>query len=243
MEAQVQRMQSAEETTVGLEIAKPFIGDSELAWYSSTLRARLLTPVGATTALLADWGIAIAGTDFGSDQTLSNPEVGIAFLGDDGESDGYLSVTLPIGRELGDDDVSVGVAALSNFTWFDRFAEDLWSVNAGYTPETTLGPSGASRLNLELVGSVIIPQEGDENELFSRYVVGLSQDTSTLRLRADLEGLMIVSEGDLSLSERTVHQLVLGVDGLDGGPGFFVRIPIDDDLEQVDAVVGATFTF
>lgn len=243
VEAQIQRMQSVEETTVGLELAKPFIGDAGLSWYSSTIRVRLLTPVGATTALLADGGLSIAGTDFGSDETLSNPELGIAFLGDDRESDGYLSVILPIGRELGDDDASVAVAALSNFTWFDRFAEDLWSVNAGYTPETTLGASGASRLNLELVGSLMIPQEGGDNEFFTRYVVGVSQDTSTLRLRADLEGLMIVSEGDLSLGERTTHQLVVGVDGLDGGPGFFVRIPVDDDLQQVDAVVGATFTF
>ena len=243
-EAQIQRMQSADETTVGLELAKPFIGDSGLSWYTSTLRARLLAPVGETAALLADWGLSMAGTDFGSDETLSNPELGIAFLGDDGESDGYLSVILPIGRELGDDDVSVGVAAVSNFAWLDRFNEDVWSVNAGYTPETALGASGASRLNLELVGSVMIPQEGGgDNELFTRYVVGVSQDTSTLRLRADLEGLMIVSEGDLSLAERTIHQLVVGADGLEGGPGFFVRIPVDDDLEQVDAVVGATFIF
>lgn len=242
-EAQIQRMQSADEATVGLELAKTFIGDSRLSWYSSTLRARLLAPVGETTALLADWGLSVAGTDFGSDQTLSNPEVGLAFLGDDGESDGYLSVVLPLARELGDDDASVGVATLTNFSWLDRFNEDLWSVNAGYTPEAALGASGASRLNLELVGSLMIPREGDESELFTRYVVGLSQDTPTLRLRADLEGLMIVSEGDLSLAERTIHQLVVGVDGLEGGPGLFVRIPVDDDLAQVDAVVGATFTF
>lgn len=243
VEAQIQRMQSADETTVGLELAKTFIDGPGFSWYTSTFRARLLAPVGETTALLADWGLSVAGTGFGSDQTLSNPEVGLAFLGDDEESDGYLSVVLPLARELGDDDASVGVATLSNFTWLDRFNEDVWSVNAGYTPEAALGASGVSRLNLELVGSLMIPREGGDNELFARYVVGVSQDTPTLRLRADLEGLMFVSEGDLSLGERTIHQIVVGVDGLEGGPGLFVRIPVDDDLAQVDAVVGATFTF
>ena len=242
-DAQIDRMRDAEEATVGVQVSKAFIGDSELSWYTSTVRGRLLAPAGERVAFLADWGLSMAGTDFGSDWTLANPEVGIAFLDDDDQAVGYLSVLLPLARGFGDDDVSVFTGTVTDFTWLDRWSDNVWSVNGGYTPSLPLGDSETARFNLALTGSVIIPEEGGDTELFSRYVLGFSQDTETLRIRGDLEGLAVISESDLSFGDRTIHQIVLGVDGLDGGPGFFVRIPVDDNLDEVDAVVGATFTF
>ena len=242
-DAQLQRMRQADEQTVAVELAKPFIGSSGLSFYTSTLRARALIPTGERTAFLADWGISIAGTDFGSDWTLGNPEVGIVLVNDEGESSAFFSVVVPIAQEFGDDDVSAFTGTFTDFSWPERFNEDLWSANAGLTPSFPLGDSDVTRFNLQVVGSLLVPQNGGDSELFSRYSFGLSQETATLRLRADLEGLAVISEGDLSLGERTIHQLVVGIDGLEGGPGAFVRVPIDDDLQQLDAVVGVTFTF
>lgn len=243
-EAQIQRMRPSDEPTVAVQLSKAFIGESGLSWYTSTLRGRVLAPTGESTAFMADWGLSFAGTDFGSDWTMANPEVGLVFLDDEGGSTGYLSVIVPLAREFGDDDVSVFTASFTDFTWFERFSEDLWSVNAGYTPSALLGDSETARLNMELTGSAVVPRsDGGDTEFFARYAFGVSQDTETLRLRADLEGLAVISEDELSFAERTIHQIVVAVDGLEGGPGFFIRIPVDDALDQVDAVVGASFTF
>lgn len=243
VEGQIQRMRSVDETTIGLQVTRPFFEGEGLSWYTSTLRARLLSPVGESSAILADWGLSIAGTELGRDATLLNPELGLAFLNGDDEMGGYVSVILPLAQEIGDDDVSVATGFMSDFRWLDRYNEDLWSINLGATPSTPVGSDGRTRLNLELVGSVIIPTNDSDTELFARYLMGLSHDTNTVRLRADLAGLAIVTEGDLSLGERTLHELVLGVDGLDGGPGLFLKVPVDDDLEAVDAVVGVSYTF
>ena len=242
-EAQLQRMRQADERTVGIQLAKPFIEESELSFYTSTLRARALIPTGERTAFLADWGLSLAGTEFGSDWTLGNPEVGIVLVNDEGESSAYFSVVVPLAQEFGDDDVSVFTATFTDVSWVERFSEDLWSANVGLTPSVPLAESDAVRFNLEIVGSLLIPKDGGDTELFSRYVVGFSQDAATLRLRADLEGLAVISERGLSLGDRTVHQLVVGVDGLEGGPGAFLRFPLGDDLQRLDAVVGVTFTF
>lgn len=244
VEAQLQRMRSAEETTAGVELTKGFFDSSDLSFYTSVVRARVLAPISDGTAFLGEWGLSIAGSDgFGSDATLSNPEVGLAFLDGDARSKGYVSVIVPIAQGFGDGFNSVQTAVLTDFNWFERFSDDVWSVNAAITPSGALSEDGATRVDLELVGSALIPRGGGDSELFSRYVVGLSHDTGTLRLRGDVEGLAIISQGDLSLSERTIHQLVFGVDGVRGGPGFFLRIPVDDEMEGVDLTLGATFTF
>jgi hypothetical protein len=243
LEGQIQRMRSVEETTVGLQLSKAFIGDSGLSWYTSVLRGRILSPTGERSALLADWGVSLAGTELGRDATFLNPELGLAFVGEDHETNGYVSVILPLAEELGDDDVSAGVGFLSDFRWLDRYSEDIWSVNVAATPSAPMGDDGRTRANVEIMGSVLIPRNGGDTDLFARYAFGISHDTETLRLRADLNGLAIISEGDLSLGERTLHELVVGLDGLNGGPGFFVKVPIDDEFEQVDAVLGVTLTF
>jgi len=243
-EAQLQRMRSAQEATVGVELTKGFFEGSDLSFYTSVVRGRVLAPISDGVAFLGEWGLSIAGSDgFGSDATLSNPELGLAFLDDDARSKGYVSVIMPIARGFGDGFNSVQTAVLTDFNWFERFSDDTWSVNAAVTPSPALSEGGATRLDLELVGSALIPRGGGDAELLSRYVVGLSHSTGTVRLRADVEGLAILSEGDLSLSERTIHQIVVGMNGVDGGPGFFLRIPVDDQMEGVDLTLGATFTF
>ena len=63
-----------------------------------------------------------------------------------------------------------------------------------------------------------------------------------VELAAGLSGVMILTEDDLDLGDRTIHQLHAGA-SLDLGalrPGIQVRRPLDEDLEDViDYTVGA----
>ena len=242
LEGQIQRMRLADETHTRLEISKAFLDRSGLSWYTSVVRGRLLTPMGEGTALLADWGLSIAGTDFGTDATLANPEIGLAFVGDEAEMEGYVSVLLPLATGFGDDDASVSSGAASQITWPERFTDELWSFNAGLTPSTPVSEDGATRLDFEFVAALLVPRNDGDSELFARYALGVSHEAETVRLRADVLGLGIVTEDELSLSERTFHEVSLGVEALAGGPGAFIKIPVDDALDGIDAVVGVTWT-
>lgn len=241
--AQLDQMRSGPDARYGIELARGFYEGDGLAWYTSTLRGRMLAPISPSARLLVDVGLSLAGVDDGgADGTFANPELGLVFVDEAGESRGHLTVVLPIGFELGDDDVSTGSGFLTDFFRPDRWADDLVSVNAGVTPRAALGD--ATELTSELTAAAMIPTaDNGDAELFARYALGLRHRTPALRLSGSIEGFAIVSQGDLSLGERTLHRLLLAIDGTNGGPGLFVRVPLDEDLEGIDAVLGLTFAF
>ena len=241
--AQLTAMRAGPNATVGVEFAKGFFDGDGLKAYTSTLRARALVPVSASAHFVLDWGVSIAGIDgAGTDATFANPQVGILLVGDDGENRAHVTVAIPIAFGVGDDDASVATGLFTDFFRPERWSDEVFGVNAGFTPSTPLGD--ATHLTAEVTASALIPTgDGDDAELFSRYGVGFRHDTEVLRLSGGLEGYAILSEGDLSLGERTLHRLVLAVDGLEGGPGFFLQLPMDDVLEGIDAVLGLTYTF
>jgi hypothetical protein len=239
--AQLTHMAGGSDRTFGLEVGKAFIGDSGLKWYTSTVRGRLLAPLGASAHLIADWGVSIAGTDGGTDATFANPEVGIGFRNQEGKTRALLTVVLPFAFGVGDDDASVATGAITDVLWPERYADEVMSINAAVTPSTALGER--TQLMADIYLSALVPTGDGDTELFSRYGLGVEHELDTVRLRGALEGLAILSESDLSFGDRTLHRLLLAVDGIGGGPGAFVQIPLDDELEGLDAVVGLTFTF
>jgi len=238
---QLDHLRPSEKATVALELSKPFIGDIGLSWSSSLIRGRLLAPIGAKTHFMVDWGLSHARIDGTTSTTLSNPELGIVFSTDARAPLGFVSVVLPLAQEFGDDDSATFTGLLSDLEHPERFISELWSVNAGLTPSTRAGPGTA--LDFLFAASVKIPKNNGDTELFGRYGFGVSNETDLVRYYAELTGLAIVSEGGLSFGDRTLHHLSAGINGLSGGPGFFVRVPLDDDLGGLDVIVGLTFTF
>lgn len=238
---QVDHLRPSEKATVALELSKPFIGDLGLSWSSSLIRARLLAPMGRKTHFMVDWGLSHAGIDGTTSTTLSNPELGIVFSTDASVPRGFISVVLPLAQEFGDDDFATLTGLLSDLEHPERFISELWSVNAGLTPSTRVGST--TSLDFLVAGSVKIPKSDGDTELFGRYGFGVSNETDLVRFYAQLTGLAILSEGGLSFGDRTLHHLSAGVDGLSGGPGFFVRVPLDDNVGGLDVIVGLTFTF
>jgi len=48
----------------------------------------------------------------------------------------------------------------------------------------------------------------------------------------------MVSESDLDFGASTLHQHLLRVTRVDGGPALFARVPLEDDFDGIDATVG-----
>lgn len=227
-------------TRVGMEVSKTIFEEAEFDFYTSVIRGRLLTPMNDRVYFSADIGLSIAGSEFASSTTLSNPEVGVLIAGDDGRTRGYATVVLPLAQEFGDDDFATGLGILYDIERIDRFPPDLWSVNAVATPVIDVGQN--AEMHLVMGGSVVIPKEEGDAELFGRYGVSLARQWERFRIGAELSGYGIVSEGGLSLSERTIHQVSLKA-GRSAGSGLFVRVPLDDELQGVDAIVGVSWVF
>jgi len=240
--AQLTQMRATPDTRFGIELTKGFYDEADLSWYTSVVRGRFLLPVSQTGRLFADVGVSIAGAEgTGMDGTTTNPELGLVFVDEDDDPRGYLSIVVPVRASFGDDDISAGTGVLTDLFRLDRFVEEIVTVNAGFTPMIQIDE--ATDLTTELTAAAFIPTGDGDAELFARYGLGVRHTTSTVRLRGGIEGFAIVSEGDLSLGERTIHRLAFGVDGPNGGPGLFLQVPLSEELDAIRAVVGFTYAF
>jgi hypothetical protein len=241
-DAQLSEMRAGQATRYGVELTRGLYEGDGLAWYTSTVRGRVLTPLSASARLLVDAGLSLAGVGGGGmDGTFTNPELGVVFVDEDNEARAHFTVVLPIGFGFGDDDASVGTGFLTDLHRPDRYFDELFSVNAGITPRASVGAS--TSLTSELTAAALIPRNDGDAELFARYGIGLRHDANVVRLSSRLEGFAIVSQGNLSFGERTLHRVVLSAERPQSGPGFFVQVPLDEDLQGIDAVVGFTFVF
>jgi hypothetical protein len=227
-------------TTVQVGLEKPLFKDTELGFATFVVGARVLQPIRDNVTAFAGLDLAHATLDgYPSSTTVSNPRLGFVFGSTEG---GYAeaSVSVPLSKEFGDDDYATGVGFMTDIERVDRFIEDLLTVNAAFVPLRRLG-SGAT-VGARVEGSVWIPTGEDaDTELFARYAAFGSIPAGALELTGEVSGLMVVTEGDLSIAERTNHSLSVGAGLRDVRvrPGLFVRIPLDGDLrEEMGAVVG-----
>lgn len=242
--AQVSSLDATTVPTGAVELSHPFFSESGLRWYSSTLRARLLVPVGPTARLIADWGVSLAGDDGGTDATFANPEIGIRFGNTAGTVHATLTAILPLGFGIGDDDLSVATGFYTDPFWPERYIDDVVSINGGFGLRAPLTDRVFIVPDIGL--SVLIPTNdanGGDAELFSRYGLALVYAAGPVRLRGGVEGMAVLSEEGLTFGERTAHRALFAVESSRGGPGLFVRVPLDDDFGEVNAVVGVMYTF
>jgi len=86
----------------------------------------------------------------------------------------------------------------------------------------------------------------DESEFFLDYNALIGYEGAQFSLMGGFTGRLIVSEKDLDLGERTIHQLGAAA-SLNLGvvhPGIHVRFPLDDDLNSIiDFVFGLNLGF
>lgn len=89
--------------------------------------------------------------------------------------------------------------------------------------------------------TVWIPTGGGDVELFIDYGGTIGFENAGFGGDLGVTGLLLVSEGDLDFAERTLFQLGAQAYrrlGNGGRLGVLLRIPLDDELENVDFILG-----
>lgn len=176
-----------------------------------------------------------------SQSAIMNPYIGLEFFPRSQKTSFEFGVRLPVADE--DKSLATQAGLLSDFDRFDAFVPDILTIN-GLVNIKAVSPGGfALRLrggpNFWIVTDSNTGS-GDDVELLLKYAGELGYEAEQFSLSAGISGLLIATESDLDLGERTLHQFIaaatLGLGNV--RPGLQFRIPLDEDT-GIDYVLGA----
>jgi hypothetical protein len=245
---------------VELALSKPFLKGGDFGAASSLLTARFTVPAGQAS-LFAEWGVShgSAGFDYyaydsyggvswvhttESGTTTANLALGVAFGKAEGTS-GSFTFSVPVAHESDTNGIGTAVAVSGDPDHPERFVPHVWSTEGAVRFARRL-ESGASA-GIRIAGVVMgYTEAGGNTDLYSRYAAFGSVPAGPVELGAEVSGMAIITQGDLSLSERTFHQLTIsaGLPHTGAAPHLFVRLPLDHDLsEVVRATAGIRVSF
>jgi hypothetical protein len=154
-----------------------------------------------------------------------------------------MAVTIPTHQEWGDDDYAGLIGFLTEVERVESFLGRTFAVEAAIHPtwmHATTGVTAGARLGGTYTRWL---DTDDDHEVFGRYAAFVKSPEAAVRVGAELSGFAIVSERDLSFSERTMHWLTFsgGLGKLRGEPTVTVRIPLDDEYRSdLKTVIGVT---
>jgi hypothetical protein len=230
-----------------IEILKPnYADDEDVSFLTSVIfltgRFPISRVLGFSTELpfsYINWDIP-QGPDLGAKQTFGNPYFGIEYHVRQASMFFEVGVRAPLTAKIDSENGEATLnGAITDFV--DRaeaFATDAIPVTGflNYIVSTRTGFS----LRLRGGPSFWIKQgDREESETFILYSVQIFYETGALRLGGGLSGRYIASLEDGSFDERSMHQLTFCLDFYLGAlrPGFYIRIPMDEDLKDVVSVV------
>jgi hypothetical protein len=230
-----------------VEAFKPkFAG--ELSGISATTSAYFLSgrvPVGQRGALVGEATLSHFSAE-GPFTNLSETSFGNPYIGYQRHSRHGFSLELGAHLPLfKDDDFFGGITGVA--TSFihrpEAYVLDLLAITS--TARQTIDITPLTLLRIHGGPSFLINTDKDDfedrGELLMRYGGHIRRNFGHGYIAGGLEGIMIVTEGDLSLSERFAHQLFAQA-GLHLGslqPGLYFSLPLDQDLGEItDFVVG-----
>jgi len=240
--AQVVDLTPDRESVIALEWSKPFVGDSDLGFATSSLLFRSLFRVSDRTRLVGDLGISHARFGGTSATSLSNLEVGVVVVDAEADPVARFTASLPTASDLQGEGAAAFTGALGAPLRLERYLPDLWAVSGFFTPTKR---QGARQMGLRLGGTVLRPDGGD-TEVLARYGAWV-RGGGSVRFGVEVHGQAILTQDDLSLGERTDHEIVGTLGFGEGGirPDLFVRVPLVEDGfgDAVDLVAGIRLTF
>ena len=228
-------------TGVEVTVAKPLMGPNYDALTGMLgVEARLAR--GPASGLILH-GVMIHSTSGrATSTTLANPTVGMWMR--PGGIPLEVEVSVPLMRELGDDDFATDVARLSDQQHRERYVRDRWAVSAAWTPSLVFrdGSSGGAYL-----GSIaLLPHADRDLDLRARYEAWVNLRFSPrLHGGARLAGTLRVN-GSGGFDQRTQQDLsmLLTFPSMPGFPELSFRLPVDIDLQDyVTGVVALRLRF
>jgi hypothetical protein len=175
-----------------------------------------------------------------SQSTIANPYLGLEFFSRRKHASFELGVRLPVADE--NKALATQAGFLSDLERFDAFFPDILTINGLLNVNSVNSGGFAFRLRGGPNFWIFTNSDnaGDDVELLFKYSGELGYDTEQLSLSAGISGLLIATESDLDLGERTLHQFIAAAAvGLGNvRPGIQFRLPLDEDT-GVDYVLGA----
>ena len=218
---------------VSIDLARPSWDGADLSVASGLLYGGVRVPVSSGLAVVGQVPYARFGVDEASGAVIGNLYVGM-----EGGSSGPrgarwdLGVRLPTTSESGDFDGFAGVlAALSDFDRAEAWLDEVWAAtgHVGYRSVS----AGGLQAGFAVGGTLWSSQNGDD-EVLADYRAHLAYRQEAVAIGAEFTGRALLTESDVDFSERTIHQLTIGV-GVRAGPLWpraFLRIPLDADLKD-----------
>ncbi len=236
----------SESSSFSVEWLKPEFSNAEdMSFFSSALFLSGRVWVHNNVRVVGD--LPFANVDFKdgeADLGVGNPYLGVEVGAPNSPLWGEVGVRAPLASE---DNSALGVGFWADYDRCEAFMPDVLSIvglghyqyqhRSGLSARFRAGPLFQVDTNKDAIG--------DRTEAYAVYSAHGWYDIEKARFGAGLTGRMLVTEADLNLGERTVHQLGLFLIGKFGGvePGLHLRMPLDQDLNDIlDFVVGLNVT-
>lgn len=240
---------------LAIEILKPtFAGNDDVTFLSSAIFISGRFALREDLRLVAELPFAHARVDVvvldfinpqpikesESETIIGNPYIGLELRKAGSPVFGELGVRIPITP----DDKSIA-SAIGRFADFDRmeaFAPDVFTVLGRINFQST----SASHVRIRVRGgpTLLFNSEGfleDDTELLLDYSAQVGYVTQKVSVMGGLTGRLFATQTEGDFGERSVHQLGASATLISGQvqPGIHLRIPIDDDLDDIlDFVFG-----
>lgn len=173
----------------------------------------------------------------GATSKFGNPYLGIEFGGGSSVT-GRLGVRAPLASAGDfDDTVPLELATMGDFDRFEAFIPRLVTVAAAV--QTRYATPGGMVARGMLGPDFMVSTEGGDPELFGRYGGQVGYEKDATALLASFTGRILVSEGGVSLGDRTVHQITFSAGHRFGAvrPQVSLRLPLDSDLDGIVSYV------
>ena len=231
-----------------IEWLKPSFDGSDVGFLTSALFLSGRVPLADNVRLTAELPVAHVSSDSefddASDTAIGNPYLGIELGESTGSLWGEIGVRAPLASS---DNEAVFVGILADFDRFEAFVPDVLSI----VGQATLASRSTSGFSVRLRGgsSVLINTDKeafeDGGELYLAYSGQGWYAAGPVQIGAGVTGRMLVTEDDLSLGERSIHQGGLSLIATLGKvqPGIYVKVPLDEDLkDSLNFVAGLNLT-
>ena len=221
-----------------IEIFKPYFdAEDNTSFKNYSMFFSLRLPIGkdvlitgelpfAKGDLLGDSNLSVT-----AGQSLGNPYLGIEIRSQGSPVHLEVGFRIPIIRNERRSDWITGL--FSDIDRSEAFAPNIISGQAILNHEHKDAKGKFFRARL---GPILwINEKTRENDMFLSYGFQLGYELNKVILRGGFTGRAILSEKNLGLGERTVHQLGVALQYTFGyvTPGLHIKIPLDNDLTQV----------
>lgn len=229
--------------TISFEAFKPFFDAEGYTFFTGAYFLSFRFPIGKSL-LVAElpyvYGAYNVETFYGnmseSEGSIGNPYIGLQSRISNSSTFGEVGFRLP----LTSDDKRLANYIGRNFSDLDRmegFVPNCLPIMAMLNYQNNSNPGPVFRLR---GGPVLwINTDKDEYEdsieLWLKYSAQIGYESEQLCFLVGLVGQLLVTEGDLDFSERTVHQL--GISNSIGfgkiRPGIVILLPLDEEIREV----------